>query len=82
VTFRRTGVADSHRNVVLSPGQRLRLEPDLITFEPSPPRNSVWRRWPFWAIAGAAVLAGVATVFVIDYYSPPPCPMGVRCPPP
>jgi tetratricopeptide (TPR) repeat protein len=84
VTFRRAGLADSSRDVELSAGQRLRLpDRDLITISPPPPapspRKPIWRRWPFWAAAGAAVLAGVATVFIVSYYSSPSCPMGGYC---
>jgi hypothetical protein len=78
VSFRRAGLADSNRDVVLSPGQRLRVA-DLIGPPPPPPRRPIWRRSSFWAIAGAAVLAGVATVFVVDYYSRPSCPNNARC---
>jgi hypothetical protein len=80
-SFRRPGLADSNRDVVLSPGERLRVAPDPITFakEGPPPPKPIWRRWPFWAIAGAAVLTGVATVFVVDYYSRPGCPVPGHC---
>jgi tetratricopeptide (TPR) repeat protein len=79
VTFRRAGLADSNRDVVLSPGERLRL-PDLALLTlsrpppPPPPSRPLWRRWPFWAAVGvAAVVGGVAAIYVSNRSDRPPC---------
>lgn len=78
VTFRRAGLADSSRDVELSPGQRLRLSnPDLLTISPTPrppPRKPIWRRWPFWAAVGTvAIMGGVAAIYLSNRSDRPPC---------
>jgi tetratricopeptide (TPR) repeat protein len=76
VSFRRAGMTDSNRDVVLSPGQQLRVEPDSIKFPPEPPalRQPLWRRWPFWAAVGVtAVLGGVAAIYLSNRSDRPPC---------
>jgi hypothetical protein len=78
ISFRRAGAVESSREVVLSPGQRLRLDPDPITLlaEPAPPPKSLLRRWPFWAVTGAVILGGVVATYAATRSSWPTCPTG------
>ena len=80
VTFRRAGVADSNREISLSPGERRRLAPPsnpIVDFgEPPPPPFSkpLWRRWPFWAAVGTvAIMGGVAAIYLSNRSDRPRC---------
>jgi len=88
VTFRRAGLRDSNRAIFLSLGERLRVKPDparepiIVALEPPipvQPPKPLWRRWPFWAVAGAAVVGGVAAIFLANRSDRPPCTTGAIC---
>jgi hypothetical protein len=80
VTFRRSGVSDSNREVSLAPGERRRVAPDPAPVligkgvdPPPPPSKPLWRRWPLWAAVGAVVMGGVAAIYLSNRSDRPPC---------